>query len=113
MQTQINKVELLGTVGQITTQNFNGIIISTFSLVTNRCYKSKGGMPVIESTWHRITAYEDRIAGDLSKGTYARVQGSLRNCNYIDREGNKVKGIEVFADSVEVIKEDAEYEQGN
>ena len=53
---QLNKIELRGNVGNIRVQAVGENEVANFSLATNFAYKSKDGTPVIETTWHNITA---------------------------------------------------------
>ena len=47
---QLNKVELIGTVGSVYVKEFGTTKVANFSVATNYCYKSSQGEPVIETT---------------------------------------------------------------
>ena len=47
---QLNKVELIGTVGSVYVKDFGNTRCVNFSVATNQCYKDREGCPVIETT---------------------------------------------------------------
>ena len=53
---QINRIVLRGNVGNVKLQNVGNSEVIRFSLATNYAFKGKDGNPVIETTWHNITA---------------------------------------------------------
>ena len=87
---QLNKVELRGVLGTIRLQNVGGSSFATMMVATNYCYKDGDGCPVIETTWHMVTAWEGKGCQDLSllkKGDKVHVIGRLRCRKYIDAAG--------------------------
>lgn len=102
----INKVELAGRVGSINvTQTTNGVV-GRISLVTNKAFTSQDGEPMVISTWHRLVAWE-RQGVELSfieKGTQLHITGELRNYKYTGSDGVERSGIEIYVDSLDVIK---------
>ena len=101
---QINKVELLGIVGQVKKSEVGGTPIYNFSLATNYLYGSRGGTPVIETTWHRVMADGIGTLDGLECGAYAHVFGRIRSCKHSDASGAVSYINVVLADRVEIIQ---------
>ena len=98
---QLNKVELIGVVGTIKVQTVQGV-----QMATNYAYKDKDGTPVIETTWHNITAWEGRNMPDFSeiqRGTNLKVIGRLRYERYTTPEGHEVAHTDVIASKIEIV----------
>ena len=98
---QLNKVELIGVVGTIKVQTVQGV-----QMATNYAYKNKEGEPVIETTWHNITAWEGRNMPDFSeiqRGTNLKVIGRLRYERYTTPEGHEVAHTDVIASKIEIV----------
>lgn len=106
---QLNKVELRGTVGSIRVQSFNETSVARISLVTALAYKDKDGSPVIEETWHSITAWEGREIHDLQKihvGSKLYVTGRVRNQRFTGNDGVDRSINEVLAKRIAMLDED-------
>ena len=105
---QLNKVELRGILGVIRVQNVGEKRIATMSVATNYCYKGGDGCPVIETTWHIVTAWEGSNCRDLDllqKGDKVCVIGRLRRRKYTDAAGIEHSQMEVVASNLERIEE--------
>ena len=103
---QLNKVELIGVVGSIRVQTIGDMQQARIMLATNYAYKNKEGEPVIETTWHNITAWEGRNMPDFSeiqKGTNLKVIGRLRYQRYTTPEGHEVAHTDVIASKIEIV----------
>ena len=61
------RVELRGTVGSIYIKEFGNTRCVNFSVATNHCFKDRDGCPVIETTWHRVIAWENQDTADAFK----------------------------------------------
>ena len=97
---QLNRIELRGSVGFVRQQIFNGRRVVHLSLATNYVYKDKNGEPVIETTWHNVTAWEGKGCANLEKiekGSRIQVRGRLRGQHYTDSEGVERYAYEVIA----------------
>lgn len=97
---QLNKIELRGTVGSVRYQNFGDNSVANFTLVTNYAYKDRDGAPVIESTWHNVTAWEGKDIQNLSeieKGCRVYVCGRLHTRSYTSADGVDHNITEVLA----------------
>ena len=104
---QLNKIELRGNVGSVRQHRVNDRMVVHFSVATNYVYKGKEGEPVIETTWHNVSAWEGKnICGldKIERGSKVFVQGRLRSQRYTDSEGNERTGYDVAATKVNVIE---------
>lgn len=101
----LNRIEIRGRVGRVTFKNIAGGQVANLSVATNHCYKDREGSPVIETTWHNVTAWgneKNRIA-DLKKGDTVHVTGRLRQMRYTTSSGEDRTMTEIFAATLEVI----------
>ena len=112
---QINKIELLGVVGSVRLQNTGDRKMAKFTMVTNRAYKNKEGVPVIESQWHNVTAFEGRQVQDLEKiekGRAVHVWGRLQIQHYSGPDGIDRVSVDVICTKLDHIAqgENIQYE---
>ena len=101
---QLNRIELRGIVGSVYIKDFGNAKVANFSVATNYCYKSSDGTPVIETTWHRIVAWEGEGIQDLhllEKGCNVHVIGRIRSQRYIAADGSERTVFEIIASKVE------------
>lgn len=98
---QMNRIELKGRIDNVRIQNVGNARNVRFAMATNYVYKDKSGCPVIETTWHRVSAWDKGT--ELQKGDYVHVVGRLRNQRYTDCEGIERTVCEVVAREVEKI----------
>ena len=106
---QLNKIELRGNVGSVRQSRINGRLVVNFSVATNYVYKGKDGDPVIETTWHNISAWEGRNMVGLErigKGSRVQVLGRLRSQKYTDPDGQEHSTYDVAASKVSLIEGD-------
>lgn len=67
-------------------------------MATNHCFKDKEGCPVIETTWHRVIAWESQETADafkLEKGSQVHVIGRLRIQKYTGADGVERQAVEL------------------
>lgn len=110
----INKVFLIGRVGQIEVKNFEGgngpRKCATFSLATSERYKDRNGNLVENTEWHNIVSWNHAELCDkyVSKGSSLFIEGKLRTRTWEDKQGNKRYTTEILADKIELLgkKED-------
>lgn len=55
---QLNRLEIRGNVGNVNILRVGDTRVAHFSVATNFAYKGRNGEPVIETTWHNVTAWE-------------------------------------------------------
>ncbi len=96
----LNRIELKGTVGSVFVKEFQNTKCTNFSLATNYVYKSADGDPVIETTWHRVIAWD---CPEIAKGSQVHVIGRLRAQRFTDANGNQQIVYEVMASEVTVL----------
>ena len=105
---QLNKVELRGIVGSSYIKDFGSSKVVNFSVATSYCYHSSNGGTVIETTWHRVVAWERPETEDafqLSKGSQVHVLGRLRTQRFTGADGAARETIELLANTVDLISE--------
>ena len=106
---QLNRVELRGTVGSVYVKDFGNTKCANFSLATNYVFKDRDGCPVIETTWHRVIAWENRDTEDafhLKRGDPVHVIGRLRIQKYTGADGMERNMVEIIASKMEVITQE-------
>ena len=104
---QINKVELRGILGVLRVMSVGDTRYATMTVATNHTYMDGEGNPVIETTWHLVTAWEGKACSDLSslrKGDRIYVTGRLRNRRYVDAAGMERQQVDIVAQHVEKIE---------
>lgn len=110
LMEQINRIELLGIVGNVRRQYINGKQMAKFTMVTNRAYKNKEGAPVIETQWHNVTAFEGKNVHGLDKlvkGCAAHVWGRLQVQRVASEDGDRTY-VDVICSKLNVITDDFE-----
>lgn len=103
---QINRIEIVGLVGNIRTNTVAGSLVANFSVATNYVYKGRDGNPLLETVWFSVCAWEGRNMPDLTrirKGAPVRVTGRVRLRSYTNAEGLEKQEIEVKAGTVELL----------
>ena len=103
----LNKVELKGVVGRVSTTKVADKNITNFSLMTEQVNVSEDGLQATEVTWFYCTTFNE-IA--INKGDHANVLGRLRIRKYTTEGGTERVICEVVAASVTTL-ERAEEEQ--
>ncbi len=104
---QLNRIELRGNVGTVRVQEFNGTHVGRISIATNYVYKDREGNPVIETTWHNVTAWEGKNVSDLERihrGDKLYVVGRFRSQRYEGNDGVERVVNEVVASRVSLIE---------
>lgn len=100
----LNKVMLIGRVGQIEVKSFDGQSgprkCATFSLATSEKYKDRNGNLVENTEWHNIVSWNHADLCDkyVQKGTPLYIEGKLRTRSWDDQNGNKRYVTEVLAE---------------
>jgi single-strand DNA-binding protein len=108
---QINRIDLLGTVGSVRLQYINDKQMAKFTVATNRAYKNREGAPVIDTQWHNVTAFEGKNVQDLDKiekGRAVRVRGRLQVQRYTGIDGIERMAVDVICNNLQLLPPDAE-----
>ena len=103
---QLNKIEIQGIIGSVYVKNFGNAKCANFSVATDYCYKSQDGCAVVETTWHRVVAWEGNLIKNLDqlqKGSGVHVIGRLRSQKYIAADGTEKDVFETIANKVELM----------
>lgn len=106
---QLNRIELRGSVGVVRLQTVGNKKVLRLSLATNYAYKGKEGEPVIETTWHNITAWESKSMPNLEtikKGDKLYIAGRLRSQHYTGNDGIERNVMDVLANKMLLIAND-------
>lgn len=102
---QLNRLEIRGNVGNVNILKVGDTRVAHFSVATNFAYKGRNGEPVIETTWHYVTAWEGNkgIAplDSIQKGFPVYVTGRLRSQKYTSNDGVERTSMELIANAVE------------
>ncbi|MCQ2130247.1 MAG: single-stranded DNA-binding protein [Bacteroidales bacterium] len=109
---QLNRIELKGVVGTIRIQTVSDRKVARIWMVTNRAYKNREGEPVIEETWHNVSAWEGRDIQNLEqikKGAPLHVIGRMRSQQYTAADGSERYSYDVAALRVELINPGDEF----
>ena len=110
---QLNRIELRGTVGFVRQQMVNNRMVVHLSVATNYVYKDRNGDPVIETTWHNVSAWEGKGCPNLNrieKGTKVNVVGRLRGQRYTDSEGVERYAFDVVAYQLSQIEDPSPFQ---
>ena len=114
----VNKVILLGNVGQIQIKSFDGQNgprkCATFSLATSERYKDRNGNLVNNTDWHNIVSWNHAKLCEkyVTKGTQLYIEGKLRTRSWEDKDGNTRYVTEILADTLQLLgKKDSSPEE--
>lgn len=102
----LNKVEIVGVVGNVRVQTYDDSRMARMSVATNRAYKSRDGQAVIDTDWHQVIVWEGRnITGldRLERGSKVHVFGRLRYQKYTGHDGIERTAVEILANKVEIL----------
>lgn len=105
----VNKVILLGNVGQIQIKSFDGQNgprkCATFSLATSERYRDRNGNLVNNTDWHNIVSWNHAELCEkyVTKGTQLYIEGKLRTRSWEDKDGNTRYVTEILADTLQLL----------
>jgi single-strand DNA-binding protein len=94
MYTLVNKVQLIGRLGQDPEirEIKNGSKMAKLSLATDEGYRDGKGKKVENTQWHRLVAWDKNAEFAekfLKKGQQVAIEGRLVSGSYEDKEGNR------------------------
>ena len=96
----INKIELLGNVGQVRTNTLDAGTVQNFSLYTQKVSQRADGTPICEGTWHNVVAWDKE---KVKQGDVVHVKGRLRVCKYTSSDGTERTYPEVIVSDISII----------
>lgn len=104
----LNRVELRGNIGSVRTNTYNGRSVANLTIATGRAYRSSGGEPSIETTWHNVTAWQGKGMPDFSlleKGMKLHVIGRIVTRRFTGDDGIDRTVYEIAASSMDIVEE--------
>ena len=108
MSRGLNKVILIGNLGKDPElrNTSSGRSVTSFSVATNRTWKSADGEYKSETDWFSIVAWgilAERCKKKLLKGQQVYIEGRLQTRQWEDKQGIKHKTTEVVASDMIVL----------
>lgn len=103
MKNGINKVTLVGNVGEVPRFNQfdkNGMV-AHFPLATSEVYVDKEGKEIKKTEWHKITVWNKKaeiVKNYVKKGDPLYIEGKIQTSSWEDKEGVKRYSTEVICD---------------
>ena len=107
----INKVILIGNVGQIPEVRYtgdasNGAKVATIRLATTERYKDRNGNLQEHTEWHNVLVWRgsaDYVEKYVKKGSQLYEEGRLRTRSWEDQTGAKRYTTDVMADTLQLL----------
>lgn len=99
----LNRIELRGVAGRVDITEVGGSKLVRFSVATNHAYRGRDNEPIIETTWHNVSAWDKGL--ELKKGDAVEVSGRVRMQRYTDANGVEQCHYDVVANDVRVLGE--------
>ena len=107
----INKVILIGNVGQDPEIRYTGDVnnvtkVATFRVATTERYRDRSGNLQEHTEWHSIVVWRntaDVVENYVKKGTQVYIEGRLRSRSWDDQNGNKRYVTEIVADTLQLL----------
>ena len=105
----LNKVMLIGHVGQIDIKTFDGQNgprkCATFSFATTERYRDRNGQVVNNTEWHNIVSWNHAELCEkyVQKGSQLYIEGKLRTRSWDDQSGNKRYVTEILAETIQFL----------
>jgi single-strand DNA-binding protein len=84
----------------------SGVKVANFTVATNHNKKGKDGEKLQLTDYHNVVAWRrmaEVCAQYLKKGAPVMIEGKLNNTIYENKEGKKVKNVEIQAEEVNFI----------
>ena len=113
----MNKIIVIGNVGRDPEMRYtpNGQAITSFSVASNRRYRTADGEQREETEWFNVSAFGrlSEICNQyLTRGQQVYVEGRLRGRSYTDRDGQPRYSLDITANEVQFLGRRGEGEQG-
>ena len=113
----VNRVFLLGRVGQLEVKNFDGQNgprkCATLSLATSEKYKDRSGQLVENTEWHNVVSWNhaEVIEKYVTKGAPLYIEGKLRTRSWDAQDGSKRYVTEILAERIELLGQNPQQTQ--
>ena len=105
----LNRVTLIGHVGQIRINVLNGQNgprkCAVFSFATTEKYRDRNGNPIENTEWHNIVSWNHAELCEryVQKGSQLYIEGKLRTRTWEDQQGNKKYVTEILAEKIDLL----------
>lgn len=105
----VNRVTIIGYVGEnpeLIYVNPSGYPVCNFSVATNENFKTQDGSYREETTWHRLTAWQnlaEYVSKNLEKGAKVYVEGRLENSQSVSKNGTRKDYITILVTEIKVL----------
>lgn len=107
----VNKVILIGNVGQDPEIRYTGDVnnstkVATLRLATTERFRGRDGNLQEHTEWHSIVVWRntaDVVEKYVKKGTQLYIEGRLRSRSWDDQNGNKRYVTEIVADTLQLL----------
>lgn len=119
----INKVILVGNVGQDPEVRYTGDVnnstkVATVRLATTERYRDRNNNLQEHTEWHNVVAWRgqaDLVEKYVKKGTQLYIEGRLRSRTWEDQTGAKRYAIDIVADTIQLLgrRQDSQQPQQN
>ena len=105
---QLNRVELIGHVGEVRITPVGNAKVANFSVRTEFAYKTKDGQKVIETCWHKVSAWAQTEAAAkylerIKPECPVKVSGRIKVRTFVRQDGAQASLHEIAASRVEVL----------
>lgn len=104
----VNKVIILGNVGQDPEIREGNFMVAALSIATSRKWRDKAGETQSETEWHRVSAF-GRLAEIISqyvrKGDPIYIEGRLRTRKHEDKQGVERWVTEIIAEQLQLLRQ--------
>ena len=104
----VNKVIILGNVGQDPEIRQGNFIVAALSIATTRKWRDKAGETQSETEWHRVSAFgclAEIISQYVRKGDPIYIEGRLRTRKYEDKQGGERWVTEIIAEQLQLLRQ--------
>ena len=99
MSTMRNSVMLIGRPGaEPEVKNFNNSKRARFSLAVNETHRNANHEQVKDTQWFNVVAWDktaERVAQVMKKGKQIAIDGTLRNNEWVDKNGQRHLSTEI------------------
>lgn len=102
----LNKVELQGTIWSAYIKDYGTTRAVSMLVVTECNHTAQDGSPVIENTWHYVTAWEGENVANLellTTGTDVHIVGRIRVRKRRKCTGEEITDRDIIASKVELM----------
>lgn len=107
----VNKVILIGNVGQDPEVRYTGDVnnsakVATIRLATTERFRGRDGNLQEHTEWHSVVVWRntaDVVEKYVRKGTQLYIEGRIRTRSWDDQTGNKRYTTEIIADTLQLL----------